>query len=180
MYALQSVPGDKSLIPELVAILKDRNSNIRYNVPAILARLGKDGLQPLTEILKDKDNDNRYQAAYALQNIDVPLDDLRPVAKMLMEDKDQNLQQIGVNTLGRFKAKVLPEITELLKSDKAVIRWSAANVIGIAVHLSWLAPLVSCRVHGCTPPPSAAAARKKITFFPTQREGRGRSPILRF
>jgi HEAT repeat protein len=97
VWGMQNTGGDLSAYhAEVSALVKDTDANVRVGLVQVLSRTGEKGVLLLGDMLKDPNEQVRWQAAAALQNA------------------------------GKRAAKVLPALTEAVNDKNANVRWQAA------------------------------------------------------
>ncbi|HMF17130.1 MAG TPA: HEAT repeat domain-containing protein, partial [Gemmataceae bacterium] len=137
VYALRNIQADPEIaVPALAKILKeDANNSVRIAAIQVLSQHGGRGLTHMLEALKDKDAGVRQQAIWALQNVGGDAATIVPVlAKLLKEDKNDNVRVAVVQGLWRHGAKAIPVLIGALKDSNTTVRqqavWSLQNVQG--------------------------------------------------
>jgi hypothetical protein len=85
----------KELVGVLVDTLDDNDPDIRASVAQALARIGKQSVEPLMNLVKDKDRSAalRANAAYVLGQIGPQANDAIPVLTKALKEKDPELRK---------------------------------------------------------------------------------------
>ena len=129
--------GEKEeIINDLIILLKDSKSNVRWGAANVLGGIGKSDSRVVDELLlllKDPEFNVCWRAANALGNIGKS--DSRVVVELLLllKDPESSVRWSAANTLGNIgksDSRVIDELVFLLKDPKSNIRWSAANTLG--------------------------------------------------
>lgn len=124
-------------IPYLIALLNDRNADVRHAAVYVLAELGplsREVLPALIKCLKDPDSLIRLDAAWALGYIHADAADCVPALVEFLE-KNRNkqiLRDTAMEALGQFGARATPAVPALrsfLNHADADARETATNVL---------------------------------------------------
>jgi hypothetical protein len=99
-------PDRKELVASLVTVLDDDDSDVRNLAAITLARLGRQSVGPLVEIVKDKDKGTklRANAAYVLGNIGPAASEAIPALTRALKEKNTDLRKRAVFALARIVA----------------------------------------------------------------------------
>ena len=115
IYALQNMQGDfKSIMPQLEAMLKDENAQVRMALTQSLWRAGEPAVPILIRLLKDKDQNVWMNAVYSLRNLGDKGAKAVPVLLEMAREKDANRHQHAISALANSALGV----DELLKMHK--------------------------------------------------------------
>jgi hypothetical protein len=82
----------KDLIPVLIDSLKDADGDIRTNAAAALSSIGQEAIEPMLDILKDKneDKDVRANIVQILGDMGFNANDALPVLMKCLKDKNED------------------------------------------------------------------------------------------
>ena len=85
----------KELVTALVDILEDNDADVRASVAQALAKIGKQSVEPLVSILKDKDKSAalRANAAYILGQIGPQAREALPPLTKALKENDKDLRK---------------------------------------------------------------------------------------
>lgn len=130
-------------INELIARLGDRNTKARLDAANMLARLGKDALEPVTNLLNHDDSSYRRIAAYILGKIGNSVkdsDSIENLVEALVEalgDDSPDVRKSSAQALNRIgKPSIQPLIKSLgniSKDVRASAVWSLSKMGNIVV-----------------------------------------------
>jgi HEAT repeat protein len=102
IHTLQNVAADMSPhLPDLIATYKDGDTGVRANLINLFARAGEKGVVQLAELLRDPDDQVRWQAAAALQNVGPHLPKVIPALIEATHDKNANVRIYAMYALAR-------------------------------------------------------------------------------
>src|SRR5262249_28107420 len=97
IYALQNQRGDLStVLPELVALSKDKDQNIRQQVIWMFSQTGPKGAAHLGDMLKDSDANIRMQAIQTLRNMGKNAEKAMPAIKEAVKDDNSNVRVVAM------------------------------------------------------------------------------------
>jgi HEAT repeat protein len=102
MFAESARPA----IPTFIALLKDRDENVRSLAASALGNIGasaKSGIPDLIPLLKDQDRDVRFNAAEALGEMGASAKSAIPDLILLLKDEDMGLRVVVA--LGKIREK---------------------------------------------------------------------------
>jgi HEAT repeat protein len=104
----------KKLVPELLALLKSENANLRIFASKAMGRLGaKEAIPELLALLKDENASVRAPASAALGELGAK--EAIPELLALLKDENENVRACASRALGKLGAKeAIPKITALL------------------------------------------------------------------
>ena len=130
-------------ISDLIARLGDRNTKARLDAANMLARLGKDALEPVTNLLNHDDSSYRRIAAYILGKIGNSVkdsDSIENLVEALVEalgDDSPDVRKSSAQALNRIgKPSIQPLIKSLgniSKDVRASAVWSLSKMGNIVV-----------------------------------------------
>jgi len=85
----------KEVLPTLIASLDDDDGDVRKAIAVTLARIGQPAVDPLVDILKNKDKSKaaRANAAYVLGRIGSPARDAIPALTKALKEADRDLRR---------------------------------------------------------------------------------------
>lgn len=124
-----SASRDSSLVPALIARLRDEDAEVRRATADALGRI-QDGraINPLVVALNDEDEDVRVAALHALSNFDrgVPA---APIRALLLSD-DAEAKATALQMLGEMKDRAsIPAVTRLALDGDEEVRWAALEAL---------------------------------------------------
>jgi beta-lactamase regulating signal transducer with metallopeptidase domain len=120
---------DSSLVPALIARLRDEDAEVRRATADALGRI-QDGraINPLVAALNDEDDEVRVAALHALSNFDrgVPA---APIRALLLSD-DPETKSTALQMLGDMKDRTsIPAVTRLALDSDEEVRWAALEAL---------------------------------------------------
>ncbi|HYK12105.1 MAG TPA: M56 family metallopeptidase [Gemmatimonadales bacterium] len=135
-----------SVVPALIARLKDDDAGVRRAAAQSLGRLGdKRAVQPLIAILGDPEAEVRRSVVEALSDLEDPAA-IGPIAGLL-KDSDTDVKKEALNALGRFDQKIPTDgVVSLLDDPSADVRHEAVNLLQ-NVHDRGAAPAIAKLIH---------------------------------
>src|SRR5262245_60636429 len=85
----------KEVLPTLIASLDDDDGDVRKAIAVTLARIGQPAVDPLVDVLKNKDKSKaaRANAAYVLGRIGSPARDAIPALTKALKEADRDLRR---------------------------------------------------------------------------------------
>ncbi len=140
--ALGKVAPNEAIIPPLIALMKDRDGEVRHAAAEGLTTLGTPAVPPLLALLRDERSDVRSSAESILPDMIIP--NLRgevpePEARArertklvrdallaAMKDTDERIRAGASRAFGRAGNSVVPELTSALEDPSALSRRHAA------------------------------------------------------
>jgi len=135
-----------SVVPALIARLKDDDAGVRRAAAQSLGRLGdRRAVQPLIGILADPEAEVRRSAIEALADLEDPAA-IGPIAGLL-KDPDTDVKKEALSALGHFDQKIpTTGIVDLLDDLSADVRHEAVNLLQ-NVHDRSAAPAIAKLIH---------------------------------
>lgn len=135
-----------SVVPALIARLKDDDAGVRRAAAQSLGRLGdRRAVQPLITILADPEAEVRRSAIEALSDLEDPAA-IGPIAGLL-KDSDTDVKKEALNALGHFDQKIpTTGVVDLLDDPSADVRHEAVNLLQ-NVHDRSAAPAIAKLIH---------------------------------
>ena len=135
-----------SVVPALIARLKDDDAGVRRAAAQSLGRLGdRRAVQPLIALLADGEAEVRRATVEALSDLEDPAA-IGPIAGLL-KDPDTDVKKEALNALGHFDQKIpTAGIVELLDDPSADVRHEAVNLLE-NVHDRSAAPAIAKLIH---------------------------------
>ncbi len=120
--------GDGSAVQELLRLMvKDVDSNIRWQATAALGKIGVAALPGLTEALKDEDWHVRRSAAEALWGMREP--NAVPALVATLGDKNDIVRQAVAGALNAMGDLAVPGLADGLRSRDQAVSLGAANLL---------------------------------------------------
>jgi HEAT repeat protein len=115
-------------VQQLIAALKDGNSNVRTEAAMALGQIGAPALEPLIAALKDGNSNVRSGAAKALGLIM----DVRAVEPLIasLKDEDSSVRELVAVALRKIGSPAVQPLIEALKNEDTNLRKGAANTLG--------------------------------------------------
>jgi HEAT repeat protein len=114
VWAMQNTGGDLSKYHDaIVALMNDKDANVRISLINILGRTGEKGVLRLAAMLKDPAEQVRWQAAQALRNLGKGAIKAIPALAEALHDKNTNVRNHAASALaqtGEEGAKVLTSV----------------------------------------------------------------------
>lgn len=135
-----------SVVPALIARLKDDDAGVRRAAAQSLGRLGdRRAVQPLIAILADPEAEVRRSAIEALSDLEDPAA-ISPIAGLL-KDSDTDVKKEALNALGHFDQKIpTAGVVDLLDDPSADVRHEAVDLLQ-NVHDRSAAPAIAKLIH---------------------------------
>ena len=135
-----------SVVPALIARLKDDDAGVRRAAAQSLGRLGdRRAVQPLIAILADAEAEVRRSAIEALADLEDPAA-IGPIAGLL-KDSDTDVKKEALDALGHFDQKIpTAGVVELLDDPSADVRHEAVNLLE-NTHDRGAAPAIAKLIH---------------------------------
>ncbi|HKR55327.1 MAG TPA: HEAT repeat domain-containing protein [Gemmatimonadales bacterium] len=135
-----------SVVPALIARLKDDDAGVRRAAAQSLGRLGdRRAVQPLITVLADPEAEVRRSAIEALSDLEDPAA-IGPIAGLL-KDSDTDVKKEALNALGHFDQKIpTTGVVDLLDDPSADVRHEAVNLLQ-NVHDRSAAPAIAKLIH---------------------------------
>ena len=135
-----------SVVPALIARLKDDDAGVRRAAAQSLGRLGdRRAVQPLITVLADPEAEVRRSAIEALSDLEDPAA-ISPIAGLL-KDSDTDVKKEALNALGHFDQKIpTAGVVELLDDPSADVRHEAVDLLQ-NVHDRSAAPAIAKLIH---------------------------------
>ncbi|MBW4455547.1 MAG: HEAT repeat domain-containing protein [Nostoc indistinguendum CM1-VF10] len=129
--ALGTIGAEAALaVPVLNGLIKDKRENIRIVVVSALGQIiGKDGVRPLIQVLKDKNENVRSSAANALGIIGK---DAVPALTIALKNPDSNIRAGAADALGQIgidARATVPYLTIAFKDPDSTVRSAATNAL---------------------------------------------------
>ncbi|BCL37629.1 hypothetical protein NSMS1_40760 [Nostoc sp. MS1] len=120
----------KEQAPQLVLLLKDSDSSVRYTAAQALGQMqAKEQAPQLVLLLKDSDSNVRSAAVEALGQVQAK--EQIPQLVLLLKDSDNNVRYAAIQALGQMQAKEqVPQLVLLLKDSDANVRYAAIQALG--------------------------------------------------
>ncbi len=120
---------DSSLVPALIARLRDEDAEVRRATADALGRLQDSrAITPLVTTLNDEDDEVRLAALHALSNFErgVPAAPIRA----LLESDEAEVKGTALQMLGNLKDRPsIPAITRLVADSDEEVRWAALEAL---------------------------------------------------
>ena len=137
---------DTTVVPALIARLKDEDAGVRRAAAQSLGRLGdRRAVQPLIGILNDPEAEVRRSVVEALADLEDP-SSIGPIAGLL-KDPDTDVKKEALSALGHFDQKIpTAGVVELLDDPSADVRQEAVNLLD-NVHDRSAAPAIAKLIH---------------------------------
>lgn len=101
-FAFPVAAADESVVPKLIAALKDSDPEVRANLATALAKCGPVAIEPLVEALKDRQATRRAGAAYALALMGYPARSAVPALVDLLDDPDLEVRRQASYAISRL------------------------------------------------------------------------------
>jgi len=122
--------GDATVVPALIAALKDADAGVRTSATQALGEIGDPAAAPaLLLVLTDSDKSVRFNAAEALGEIGDK--SMGPAFLKLLKDPNPDVRWRAVRVLGKIRyADAVPDLIEFLRDPDAKVRRSAASALG--------------------------------------------------
>ncbi len=135
-----------SVVPALIARLKDDDAGVRRAAAQSLGRLGdRRAVQPLITVLADPEAEVRRSAIEALSDLEDPAA-IGPIAGLL-KDSDTDVKKEALSALGHFDQKIpTTGVVDLLDDPSADVRHEAVNLLQ-NVHDRTAAPAIAKLIH---------------------------------
>lgn len=135
-----------SVVPALIARLKDDDAGVRRAAAQSLGRLGdRRAVQPLIAVLADAEPEVRRSAIEALGDLEDPAA-IGPIAGLL-KDPDTDVKKEALNALGHFDQKIpTAGVVELLDDPNADVRHESVNLLS-NVHDRTAASAIAKLIH---------------------------------
>jgi hypothetical protein len=88
-------PDFKELIPALLDALKDNDADVRQSAASALASIGRPAIDPLVDVLRDKDQNKelRANAAYVLGQMGHNAQEALPTLTKALKDDDKDVRR---------------------------------------------------------------------------------------
>src|SRR5262249_42760751 len=109
---------DKRVIPALIGALKD--GWVNDTAANALARIGKEVVPELLQLLKGKDNELRASAARTLSHMGPIAKEAIPTLIKCLDEQDENLRYAAAGALGQMapdSKSAIPALIKLLKEE---------------------------------------------------------------
>jgi len=137
---------DTTVVPALIARLKDEDAGVRRAAAQSLGRLGdRRAVQPLIDILTDSDADVRRASVEALSDLEDPRA-IAPIAALL-KDPDTDVKKDALSALGHFDQKIpTAPVIDLLDDPSADVRHDAVDLLE-NMHDRAAAPAIAKLIH---------------------------------
>jgi HEAT repeat protein len=136
-------PEAREAVPALILALDHADAGFRGRAAAALTGIGpdaKNALVPLHFALKDKDAEVRLYAAQAIWALEGKEDEVLPVLKKILQDRESTLQDkestlrpkaaLVLALIGPKAARLAPDLHEALGDAEAALRAAAAKALG--------------------------------------------------
>jgi HEAT repeat protein len=149
VWAMQSTGGDLSQYHEaILALVKDKDANVRSIVINILGRTGEKGVMQLGDMLKDPSEQVRWQAAQALQQLGKGAIKALPALAEALHDKNQNVRNHAVYALAQIGEEGAKVLTKTFSESKdAQLRNQLLQTMLYTQARAHAVPLLKLAVH---------------------------------
>jgi HEAT repeat protein len=119
-WVLQQVQGDlKPALPKIRELVKSKNQQVRIGAVALLSRCGDDAADDLLALLKNGDDQVRWQAVYGLRNMQKSAKKLLPtLTAMVKDEKNNDTRAFAAQAMAQLGPDAMPTLFELLKNEK--------------------------------------------------------------
>jgi len=113
--AVERLGLDESLLPALLAELKDKDSAVADRAARLLGLMGRPAVEPLLAAFKDEKAPVRLQAAHAFVYMHDPPDKVIPALAALLADKDAGVRIQAASSLGALGPRAVSAVAALIK-----------------------------------------------------------------
>jgi HEAT repeat protein len=139
---------DPRPVPDLIELLKDENSEVRWGAAIALGEIGdKRAIDPLVTCLRDYDKYVRYGAAFSLEmlgwqppsdeekafffvgkqdwkEVEMMGDSAIPALKNVLHDRHSNVRIKAIEVLGELRStRAIPALMQSLADEDSEVRW---------------------------------------------------------
>jgi HEAT repeat protein/GTPase SAR1 family protein len=134
---LQALLGEKEYaLANLLTLLRDEDSNVRFNAAMALGELGQGSevvIQALLTLLRDENSYVRSNAASTLGKLGQGSEAVIQALPTLLRDEDSNVRfnaAMALGELGQGSEVVIQALLTLLRDENSYVRSNAASTLG--------------------------------------------------
>ena len=120
VWMLQNVQGDlKPALKEIKTLLKHKDAQVRAGAVQLIARCGDSAAEELVALLKDHDENVRWQTVNSLRNLPGGTKKLvQRLTDIAANEKDVKLRSFGVMAMGQLGPDNFGPLFDLLRKEK--------------------------------------------------------------
>ena len=125
-------PDAEAAVPVLIQLLYTANEDLRLNATLTLGKLGKNAGEPLSQTMKDRNQDVRYFSVWALGLLGPDAKDKTADVLALLNDRSDQVRRKAAETLGRIEAQpdvAVPALIKALSDPSGDVRQAASTAL---------------------------------------------------